>query len=104
MTIEQPADPAEQEWITTVFRTLRKIDATAKPYTNQHDRVVVLIKACITAGIDEGKRIVGALKRLEYDGQFVGILLNKRAGNDPARHDWRRDDDGRYHLLDDLSL
>lgn len=90
-------DPSD---INAVFRRLRALDADCGPDANQYDRVIVLIAACIEEGLTEGKRIVGAIARLDFDKKFVGIQLSKNVGNDPARHLWRKLDDGTYALFD----
>lgn len=86
--------------ITATFRRLRALDAACGPDANNYDRVVVLISACIEEGITEGKRIVGAVARLQFNKRFVGMVLTKNAGNDPGRHHWKRLSDGTYRLFD----
>ena len=90
-------DPGD---INAVFRRLRALDADCGPNANQYDRVIVLIAACIEEGLTEGKRIVGVIAQIGFDRQFVGIVLTKNAGNDSARHLWRKLDDGTYALFD----
>ncbi len=90
-------DPGD---INAVFRRLRALDADCGPDANQRDRVIVLIAACIEEGFTEGTRIIGAIARLDFNKQFVGMQLVKNAGNDPTRHRWRKLDDGTYALFD----
>lgn len=90
-------DPGD---INAIFRRLRALEEDCGPDAKQYDRVIVLIAACIEEGLTEGKRIVGAIARLNFDKQFVGMQLVKNAGNDPTRHHWRKLGDGTYALFD----
>lgn len=67
----------------------------------KHDRAIVVILACIEGGVSGGAEIVHAGRRLGFNAQHFGMMLTKGAGNEPARHLWRRDKDGCYSTLED---
>ena len=61
---------------------------------NSHDRVTILIAACIDAGINTGSRIIGVAVRLGFNSQHAGIILSAGVGLN-----WNRDEDGHYSNL-----
>ena len=65
---------------------------------NRNDLAIIMIEALIEAGIDTGRPIVAAARRLGFDPRHVGAILNKSKGSDPARHLWQRGSDGVYSL------
>ncbi|MBA3510450.1 hypothetical protein [Sphingomonas sp.] len=67
---------------------------------NKHDQATALIAACILEGLNTAGQIVGALTTLGMNPAHVRIMLKEGTGGDPARHHWRRDEEGRYHLLE----
>jgi hypothetical protein len=81
-----------------VLARLVAFDATLDPGTNKHDRVSVLIAACIAEGITKGSVIRSALMELGYDGDHVAIMLKKGSGSRPPESRWYRDDSGVYRL------
>lgn len=80
------------------FEDLRQLVLESGP--NRHDMAIVAIAACIANGIDTSKAILAIAAELNLDPQHVGIILRSDRGTDPARHRWRRDATGHYHLLD----
>jgi hypothetical protein len=72
--------------------------ATLDPRINKHDRVSVLIAACIAEGITKGSSIRSALMELGYDGSHVAITLTKGSGSMPPESRWYRDESGAYRL------
>lgn len=104
MNTESNADSASMANPETpaMFRNLRQLIAELVSRTNnQHDQATILITACIEEGMDEGKRIVGALKTLGFDPRHVGIILKTGTGDNPNRHLWRRDGTGKYSAYPD---
>lgn len=72
--------------------------ASCGPNANKHDQANVLISACIMEGLDNGARIVGALKRLGFRPRHVSIVLKEGTGGSASSSHWRRDARGRYSL------
>jgi hypothetical protein len=66
---------------------------------NKHSRFIVLVNALLEGGVNLGPRIVGIAGRLGFNKKHAGLMLSELTGNDPVRHYWRRDDDGRYYAL-----
>ena len=79
-----------------IFRELQALKA--KTRRTGHDRVIVLIAACILHGWDEGGRIIGALVKLGFNQKYVGIILRTNTGDDPKRYFWKRVADGIYSI------
>lgn len=88
-----PLPPSD---VSAIFERLRQLDRKCGPTANLHDRVTVLICACIEEGINAGPRIIGAIKHIGYNSRHVGKLLRDGTGNDPRRHWWYRDPVGTY--------
>lgn len=65
---------------------------------NQHDRVIVLIMACLGEDMTDGSTIVQTISALGYNRRFVGIQLRTNAGLNPDRNLWQRSADGTYKL------
>jgi len=65
----------------------------------KHDRVIVLIQACISQGIVRGTQLVSVIKELGFNAQHVGMTLTKGRGDDPVRHHRRREDGCAHSLL-----
>lgn len=82
------------------FARLRGLLASFGPETNKHERVLVLISACIVEGMDTFARIIGALVRLGFNRKHVALLLKEGTGNSAEQHRWRKGADGRYSLID----
>lgn len=79
-----------------IFRELRALNGACKS-TNDHDRAIVLIHACIDNGINRRGRIRGVLARLDLNPAHAVITINAGTGDDPSRHRWYLDADGIYH-------
>ena len=93
-TASLPSDAPDAE-VNAIFERLRGLmKDCGRPGANKHDRMIVLIAACIDEGINTGTRIVGVAKRLEFDGQHAGIVLSTGVG----RY-WERDENGTYRNL-----
>ena len=89
--------------INAVFRSLRTLDqALLDCRVNKNDRVHLLINACINEGFDNGKRIVGALVRLGFNGQHVGMTLKHGLQKEPHWPNWGRHDDGTYYAPEEV--
>ena len=78
---------------------LRELIHACGEGANKHDLVIVLIQALISEGFNTRWQIVTELKLLGFNHSHVAMTLAERAGNDPLRHDWRVDSEGRYSLL-----
>jgi len=89
----------EDAW-TKSIESLRKLEQSLEPSVGKHERAIVLIHACILHEIDTGTAIISALQELGFNKRHVGIWLAKGTGNDPERHFWSRDEDGKYHSHD----
>jgi hypothetical protein len=89
VTLSSDAPDAE---VNAIFRDLR--DLMQACGTNKNDKVDVLITALIDRGMDTGHRIIGAAKRLDFDGQHAGIRLSEGVS-----HRWSRDEGGKYRNL-----
>lgn len=81
-----------------LFKRLRKLMENCGPDSSKHDLALVGISACIVESIDTRPRIIGVLRTLGLHPQHVAIILNDGTGNDPQRHRWQRDAEGRYSL------
>lgn len=68
-------DPAID--ITAAFRALRVLIKACGSETSRHDKAIVVIKACIELGFTSGKRIIGALAKLDFDKAHAGIVLSQ---------------------------
>jgi len=79
---------------------LRKLALACGPDSNQHDKAIVLINACIEAGINTGKLIVGTLVCVGFNPRHIGKLLKDFRGTDLSRHYWQRDQEGVYSVLE----
>jgi predicted TIM-barrel fold metal-dependent hydrolase len=66
--------------------------------SNQPDRVIALIMACLGEDMTDGPTIVRTISALGYNGRFVGIQLRANAGLNPDRNLWQRLNDGTYKL------
>jgi hypothetical protein len=88
--------PVSPDTDADLFDGFRRLLANCGAGANRHDQVIVLILACIGAGLDTGPRIIGAARHLGFNPQHTGLILKKHCGRDPARHHWSRDDAGRY--------
>jgi len=75
---------------------LRSLDAEIAPVANRHERVIALIHACISIGLDHGSLIAAALAELGFNSRHVWLLLDKMTGPVPERHHWCLVEDGRY--------
>ena len=75
---------------------LRALDQACGPDISKHDRVIVLIQACIEGGFDTKERILGALQRMDCHKTHAQIILSKSTGSNPSRHRWQRDEAGIY--------
>ncbi|WP_137870978.1 hypothetical protein [Sphingopyxis sp. 2PD] len=81
--------------VNAIFERLRGLmKDCGRPGANKHDRMLVLIAACIDEGINTGPRIVGVAKRLNFDGQHAGITLSTGVGKY-----WERGENGTYRNL-----
>jgi hypothetical protein len=67
--------------------------------SNKNDCAIAFITACINEGVDTRALIVARGAHLGLNPMHVGMMLLKSTGVSPARHYWRRDEEGRYTLL-----
>ncbi|MEH6700307.1 hypothetical protein [Parasphingorhabdus sp.] len=67
---------------------------------DKHEKVIVLIAACIDLGIRRGSEIISRLSDLGYDKGHIALLLkhNRQGTVDKL---WIRDNDGLYSLVKD---
>lgn len=93
-----PTDLSDEE-VRTIFRRLRALLAKSGDL-NQHELAILLIGACIMEGFNTGKRIIGALEKLGFNKQHVGMMLRNGSGEDPERYYWRRTPLGTYEMLE----
>ncbi len=91
---------SDAESTRAIFERLRKLKRDCAPTSTKHELAVVLISSCICEGFDTGRRITRALETLGLNRQYAGKILSEETGNDPKRHRWQRDEEGRYTLLD----
>lgn len=63
---------------------------------NKYDKAILAIGLCIEHGIDTGRGIIAALQSRGFNSKYLGLLLDKLSGPDPARHFWLRHDSGAY--------
>jgi hypothetical protein len=80
----------------TLLADLRALDFACGKGTNKHDRVIVLIHACIDAGCNTKEAIQEALRLLGWNLQHARIILSSSTGNNPNLHRWQRDEAGVY--------
>lgn len=78
---------------------LRPLNADlAASGSNQPERVVALIMACLGEDLTDGSTIVRTISALGYNKRHVGIQLSTNAGTNPDRSLWQRLNDGTYKL------
>ena len=83
--------------VTTFFRELRALDETfVAQKLKKPDRVQMLINACISQGVNNGKRIVGVLVRLGFNDAHVRTVLAKGIRRKPEWPEWGKGIDGVY--------
>lgn len=63
---------------------------------NKHEKVTVLILACIERGINTKSAIIGVITHLGFNNRHVAIVLDEGAGPNPERHHWRFHSSGLY--------
>jgi hypothetical protein len=63
---------------------------------NKHSRLAALIAATIDRRGDTFECIRSAAYRMGFDHQHFGMIISGHTGDDPDRHLWNRDADGRY--------
>lgn len=91
-------NPENGEALNVVFRRLRKLDRDLEDAgLNKNERVDTLINACITEGLDNGVRIVGAITKLGFTRRHVGIQLKTGLRRDPEWPFWGQRADGTYY-------
>ena len=81
-----------------VLERLGNFDDSLDHKLRSHDRVSVMIGACIEEGIVHGKLICLALKLRGYTPRHVGIILTKGADSMPPELRWYKDSEGKYRL------
>lgn len=79
---------------STLFDDLRALDEACGPQSNKHDRLTVLLTACIERGINTRPRLISVMKHLNFDQRHIAIMLDDRLGRE-----WQRGPDGRYSVL-----
>ncbi len=67
--------------------------------SNQNDRAIAFIEACISDGVNTRAEIIALGKQLELNPAHLAIVLNHETGDLSSRHRWRRDEHGLYSLL-----
>ena len=75
---------------------LRALDRACGPDISKHDRVIVLIHACIEGGCDTKERILEVLQRMDCNMTHARIILGESRGSNPGIHRWQRDETGTY--------
>lgn len=66
--------------VNAIFRRLRQLKASFAGKANSNDRVAMLIAACIDEGIDTEDRIIGSLRRLDYERKRAVTVLRLGVG------------------------
>ena len=83
----------------TLFASLRDLDkCLVTEGCHKHDRVQVLINACIAGGVNTGTKIVGVLVILGFDRKHVGIVIKAGTQRAPEWPNWGRGADGTYYV------
>lgn len=67
--------------------------------SNQNDRAIVFIEACISDGVNTRAEIIALGKQLGLNPAHLAIVFNHETGNSSGWHRWRRDEHGLYSLL-----
>ena len=80
----------------TLLADLRALDIACGTGANKHERVIVLIHACIDAGCNTKVAIQQALGRLGWNVRHALIILSNSTGNNPDLYRWQRDEAGIY--------
>jgi hypothetical protein len=94
-TTEQPTPAAS----AALFRRLGELRDACGATMNKHEAVRTMIKALIAdEGINERRNIIGVLHHIGFNRRHVALLLQDGTGDNPRRHSWQRDREGRYSL------
>lgn len=83
---------------------LRKLDRSLGPAVNKHDRVIVLVHACLDQGANTRAQIMALLKPLGFDRRHIAIVLKAETGNDPTRHRWQQHSDKTFTNFPDGTI
>jgi hypothetical protein len=84
-------DTTSADQFGALRQTLQGLLIQCGPDLDNHDKVNVLISACLSEGIDTGTRIVEMISGMGFDSSHVRILLRVNIGRL-----WRRNAEGRY--------
>jgi len=79
------------------YRRLEALDREiVKAKGNKHDRVLMLINACISEGLTGEHHIIGTVAHLGFNHGHVATLLKESVRLEPEWPYWGRDENGRY--------
>jgi hypothetical protein len=79
---------------------LRHLDAALVTTCNKHVRAIVLITACIEAGLQAPEKIAATLVELGFNRGHVWRMLKAGTGPSPVSHHWWSDADGQLHVYE----
>ncbi|TPG13201.1 hypothetical protein [Sphingomonas oligophenolica] len=85
------ATDAPRHDVDAKFQRLRQLKEGFPTEINKHDRVLILISACVDEGFVTGPRITGAIAQLGFNRQHAGIMLQEGCGQR-----WIKDEKGNF--------
>lgn len=97
MPADTPCSKPSQFADLAIFMELKKLKAYMRPHMNDHELADLLIDTCIENGWNNGPKIIDIMVHLKFKLGHIGLRLRYGTGANPARHRWRKDDDGVYH-------
>jgi len=89
----------EYHYDQDLLQELRQLALSCGPDANKHDEAIVLIKACIEAGLNTEDIIIGALHRIGCNPAHIAVMLSVTHRKYPGHGHWRRDKSGVYSLI-----
>jgi hypothetical protein len=95
ITSTNPITPPE------LVQQLRGLVGGCPPGVDRHSKALVAIKACIAAGVDTKRHLIGVLKHVGFKPGHIANVLDPKKGPFSNSDHWWVDASCRYHLLEE---
>lgn len=89
-----PDNQMTDDQVNAAFRNLRRLKKQYDSKLDGHELAALMIGASILEGFNEGKRITGALAKLDFNKQHIGMILKDLTGVQ-----WSRDNVSGYYFM-----